>query len=82
MTVNLRFQSLRVSRQDAYGCSRIGNLTPTCSATGGLEAADQLAVLRRHPAALDAAAVVIREAGGNMHVVLDQKRHAGKGSAR
>jgi hypothetical protein len=30
------FQCLRASRQDVYGCSTIGNLTPTCSATTAL----------------------------------------------
>ena len=47
--------------------------------TRSLEAADQLAVLWRHPAAPDAAAVMIRDTGGNMHVVLEQKRHACEG---
>ena len=33
LAVNLSFQCLRATRQDVYGCSTIGNLTPPCSAT-------------------------------------------------
>ena len=80
--VNMRFQSQRVSRQDAYNCSKIGSLTSKCLATTAVQ--EQLSALRESKAKMQdelkqergRSASVIRQLGAFEREILALKAQA------